>query len=100
MTEAKRLKVISLTPSVVVQINQTEPPTSEEKTEEVVILPFVVDPDKAIDDISELVTIVYQKFSEACGKHNLNWEAELELGLQLGVKFGAKLKLSPKKLKD
>ncbi|MGB5709437.1 MAG: hypothetical protein WBM44_00810 [Waterburya sp.] len=99
MTEAKTLKVISLTPPVVL-VNQTEQTVSEDKTEEVILAPFLLDENQAIEDISELVSTVYQKFSEACGKHNLNWEAELELGLEFGVKFAARLKLSPNKTQD
>ena len=97
MSETKKLKVISLNPNVVV-LNKDNQVLSDDVTEEVIIAPLLIDEDKAIEDISELVDIVYDKFSQACEKRNLNWEAELELGLEFGVKFSARLKISPNRL--
>lgn len=97
MDQPKTLKVISVQPSVVV-LNKAEHSSTESQTEEIIVAPFFLDEDKVIDDISELVGTVYQKFSEACESHDLNWEAELELGLEFGVKFSARLKISPKKI--
>ncbi|MBW4652035.1 MAG: hypothetical protein KME20_03105 [Kaiparowitsia implicata GSE-PSE-MK54-09C] len=99
MSELRKLRVISLNPNVVV-LHKAELIHSDDITEEVIIAPFLLDEDKVIDDISELVGTVYEKFSEACGKRNLNWEAELELGLEFGVKFSARLKISPTKPHD
>jgi hypothetical protein len=99
MSEPKKLRVISLNPNVVV-LNKVEQIQSDDTTGEVIIAPFFLDEDKVIDDISELVDTVYEKFSEACEKRNLNWEAELELGLEFGVKFSARLKISPTKPRD
>jgi hypothetical protein len=96
MSKLKKLKVISLSPNVVV-LNRTDQTQSDDVTEEVIFAPFFIDEDKVIEDISELVGTVYEKFSEACEKRNLDWEAELELGMEFGVKFSAKLKISPKK---
>jgi hypothetical protein len=99
MSERRKLKVISLNPNVVV-LNRADQSQSEDVIEEVIIAPFFIDEDKAIEDISELVGTVHEKFAEACEKRNLNWEAELELGLEFGVKFAARLKISPKKASD
>lgn len=95
MSEPKKLRVISLNPNVVV-LNRVDQTQSDDITEEVIIAPFFLDEDKVIEDISELVDTVYEKFSEACEKRDLNWEAELELGMEFGVKFSARLKISPK----
>jgi hypothetical protein len=97
MDQPKTLKVISLQPSVVV-LNKAEYSSTDSQTEEIIVAPFFLDEDKVIEDISELVGTVYKKFSEACESYNLNWEAELELGLEFGVKFSARLKISPNKL--
>lgn len=99
MTQMRTLKVISLNPNLAL-VNTTKPikldDSTEEEMEEVIVAPFLLDKEQAIEDISELVDTVYQKFSEACEKKDLNWEAELELGLEFGVTFLAKLKISPK----
>ncbi|CCQ53388.1 hypothetical protein [Crocosphaera watsonii] len=50
--------------------------------------------------MSELIETVYNEFDSACKTRNLNWEAELELGMEFGVKFTAKLKISPKLSED
>ncbi len=57
---------------------------------------FMIDEEQVIEDLSELVDKVYEEFSQACEKRNLTWEAELELGMEFGVKFTAKLKITPK----
>lgn len=95
MNEPKKLKVISLNPNFVV-VNRNEQTQSDDTTEEVIVAPFFIDEEAAIEDIGELVGTVYEKFSEACDEQNLNWEAELEIGMEFGVKFSAKLKISPK----
>ncbi|WP_293162408.1 hypothetical protein [Okeania sp. SIO2C9] len=56
----------------------------------------MIDEEQVIEDLSELVDKVYEEFSRACEKPNLTWEAELELGMEFGVKFTAKLKIAPK----
>lgn len=56
----------------------------------------MIDEEQVIEDLSELVDKVYDEFSQACKKRNLTWEAELELGMEFGVKFTAKLKIAPK----
>jgi hypothetical protein len=96
---SKVLKLISLKPSVVVlnQSNRSSAENQAETVEEVIVAPFFLDEEQVIDDISELVDVVYKKFSEACKSHDLRWEAELEIGLEFGVKFSARLKLSPNK---
>ena len=96
MAEHRKLKVVSLNPNIAVR-NRTEQTQSEDVTEELIIAPFFIDEDKVVENISELIGTVYENFSEACGKVNLNWDAELQLGLEFGVKFSAKLKISPKK---
>ncbi|WP_414514256.1 hypothetical protein [Nostoc sp. PCC 9305] len=98
MSESKKLKLISLEPNIVLVDKIKESESSSLIKEEIIIASFLLDRDEAIESISELVGTVYEKFSEACEKHNLNWEAELELGLQFGVKFSTKLKISPKKI--
>lgn len=86
------LKVVSLQPKVI-YLKKSEQDVVEE---EVILAPFMLDEEKVIEDISELVDKVYDEFSKACEKRNLNWEAELELGMEFGVKFTAKLKIFPK----
>jgi excinuclease UvrABC helicase subunit UvrB len=95
MSEAAKpeptLKVVSLQPNVI-YLKKSE----QDVEEEVILAPFMLDEEKVIEDISELVDKVYDEFSKACEKRNLNWEAELELGMEFGVKFTAKLKIFPK----
>jgi hypothetical protein len=93
----KKLKVVSLQPKVVVVKTSEQQVESKESVEEEVILaPFMLDGEQVIEDLSQLVDTVYEEFSQACEKRNLNWEAELELGMEFGVKFTAKLKIIPK----
>ncbi|HAZ49179.1 MAG TPA: hypothetical protein DDW76_36710 [Cyanobacteria bacterium UBA11369] len=91
----KKLKVVSLQPKVVF-VKKSEQEATESVEEEVILAPFMLDGEQAIEDLSELVDKVYEEFSQACEKRNLKWEAELELGMQFGVKFTAKLKIVPK----
>ncbi|MCC3527800.1 MAG: hypothetical protein JGK21_05350 [Microcoleus sp. PH2017_22_RUC_O_B] len=95
----KKLKVVSLQPKVVfvkTSEQQVESKESVEEEEEVILAPFMLDGEQVIEDLSQLVDKVYEEFSQACEKRNLNWEAELELGMEFGVKFTAKLKIIPK----
>jgi hypothetical protein len=95
----QKLRVVSLSPEVVV-INkiEREVESSEPVEEQVILAPFIIDREQVIEDISELIDKVYEEFSKACENRNLNWEAELELGMEFGVKFTAKLKIFPKSL--
>ena len=70
--------------------------SSESDEDEVILAPFMMDEEQAIEDLSDLIDKVHAEFSKACEKRNLNWEAELELGMEFGVKFAAQLKISPK----
>ena len=67
-----------------------------EDEESAIVAPFLIDREEVIDNLSELIDKVHDEFDAACKKLNLNWEAELELGMEFGVKFTAKLKISPK----
>ena len=96
----KKLKVISLFPKAVV-LSKVENQESDElldpEEEEVVVATLLEDvQEQMVENISEIVDKVYVEFSSACEQRNLNWEAELEFGLELGVRFSAKLKISPK----
>jgi len=94
MNETKKLRIISLEPRTIFLKEQDD--TVDEISDESFAASILFDRDEAIEDLSELVNTVYEKFSEACEKRNLKWEAELELGMEFGIKFAAKLKLSPK----
>jgi hypothetical protein len=93
----KKLKVVSLQPKVVfVKTSEQQVESTESVEEEVILAPFMLDGEQVIENLSQLVDTVYEEFSQACEKRNLNWEAELELGMEFGVKFTAKLKIVPK----
>ncbi|MDJ0517099.1 MAG: hypothetical protein QNJ74_12880 [Trichodesmium sp. MO_231.B1] len=92
----KKLKVVSLQPKVVFSQKSEQEKVTESAEEEVILAPFMIDEEQVIEDLSELVDKVYEEFSRACEKRNLTWEAELELGMEFGVKFTAKLKIAPK----
>ncbi|XZN98620.1 MAG: hypothetical protein ACM65K_10260 [Microcoleus sp.] len=95
----KKLKVVSLQPKVkvvFVKTSEQQVESTESVQEEVILAPFMLDGEQVIEDLSQLVDKVYEEFSQACEKRNLNWEAELELGMEFGVKFTAKLKIIPK----
>jgi hypothetical protein len=93
----KKLKVVSLQPKVVfVKTSEQQVESKESVEEEVILAPFMLDGEQVIEDLSQLVDKVYEEFSQACENRNLNWEAELELGMEFGVKFTAKLKIIPK----
>ena len=93
----KKLKVVSLQPKVVfIKKSEQELESTESVEEEVILAPFMLDGEQVIEDLSELVDKVYEEFSQACEKRNLKWEAELELGMEFGIKFTAKLKIVPK----
>lgn len=96
----KKLKIVSLFPKVVVlsKSENKEPDELLEIEEEAVIVaPIFADvQEQMVENISEIVDKVYAEFSGVCEQRNLNWEAELEFGLELGVRFSAKLKISPK----
>ena len=92
----KKLKIVSLQPKVVFFKTSEQVESTESVEEEVILAPFMLDGEKVIEDLSELVEKVYEEFSQACEKRNLNWEAELELGMEFGIKFTAKLKIVPK----
>lgn len=93
----KKLKVVSLQPKVVfTQKSEQQKEATESVEEEVILAPFMIDEEQVIEDLSELVNKVYEEFSRACEKRNLTWEAELELGMEFGVKFAAKLNIAPK----
>jgi hypothetical protein len=88
----KKLKIVSLEPKVVL-IKEND----NEDEESVIVAPFFMDREQVIDNLSELVDKVHNEFDAACKNLNLNWEAELELGMEFGVKFTAKLKISPRR---
>ncbi len=92
----KKLKVVSLQPKVVFSQKSEQEKVTESAEEEVILAPFMIDEEQVIEDLSELVDKVYEEFSRACEKRNLTWEAALELGMEFGVKFTAKLKIAPK----
>jgi len=94
MNEPKKLRIISLEPRVII-INQVEQVQSDDSVEELIAAPFLLSSDNPIENLNELIDTVCEKFSEACGRRNLNWEAELEFGVEFGIKFSAKLKISP-----
>ncbi len=93
----RKLKIVSLPPKVVV-INKIEREVESRGSveEEIILAPFGLDEEKAVEKLGELIDKVYEEFSQACENRNLNWEAELELGMEFGVKFTAKLKIFPK----
>ncbi|WP_293337232.1 hypothetical protein [Microcoleus sp. CAWBG58] len=92
----KKLKLVSLQPKVVFIGKSEQVESTDSVEEEVILAPFMLDSEQVIENLSELVDKVYEEFSQACEKHNLTWEAELELGMEFGVKFTAKLKIVPK----
>ncbi|GEM_PF-5100824 len=93
----KKLKVISLEPKVViVNNNQSEIESSQSDEDSVILAPFLLNQEDMIEDLGELIDKVYNEFNQACESRNLTWEAELELGMEFGVKFTAKLKIAPK----
>ncbi|NEZ61689.1 hypothetical protein D0962_02665 [Leptolyngbyaceae cyanobacterium CCMR0082] len=102
----KKLKIVSPPPKVVVLNNKAENqeesgelPELEEET--IIVAPIFADvQEQMVENISEIVDQVYIEFSSACEQRNLNWEAELEFGLELGVRFAAKLKISPREPKE
>ena len=97
----QKLKIVSLEPKIIFvqqnnDVNQNTEKSSENEDDSVILAPFFIDPEKTIDDLSQLIDKVHDEFDNACKKLNLKWEAELELGMEFGVKFTAKLKISPK----
>jgi hypothetical protein len=92
----KKLKIVSLQPKVVFFKTSEQVESTKSVEEEVILAPFMLDGEQVIEDLSQLVDKVYEEFSQACEKRNLNWEAELELGMEFGIKFTAKLKIIPK----
>jgi hypothetical protein len=92
----KKLKIVSLQPKVVFFKTSEQVESTESVEEEVILAPFMLDREQVIEDLSQVVDKVYEEFSQACEKRNLNWEAELELGMEFGIKFTAKLKIIPK----
>jgi hypothetical protein len=97
----QKLKIVSLEPKIIFvqqnDVSQNTEKSSENEDESVILAPLFIDPEQAIDDLSQLIDKVHDEFDNACKKLNLKWEAELELGMEFGVKFTAKLKISPKK---
>jgi len=91
-----KLKVVSLPRQVVVVKSEREVDKGKSVEEEVILAPFLIDECQVIEDLSKLVKKVSEEFSKACDQQNLKWEAELELGMEFGVKFTAKLKICPK----
>lgn len=91
----KKLRIVSLEPKVIIIKKSESKIDLDETIEEDFAAPWF-DEEQVIEDVSALVGIVYEKFNEACKDKNLNWEAELELGMEFGVKFTTKLKLFPK----
>jgi hypothetical protein len=89
----KKLKIVSLQPKVVFFKTSEQVESTESVEEEVILAPFMLDREQVIEDLSQVVDKVYEEFSQACEKRNLNWEAELELGMEFGIKFTAKLKI-------
>ena len=94
----KKLKIISLEPKAVLINSNNESVDINEDS--VIVAPFFVDREEVIENLSELIETVYNEFYSACKTRNLNWEAELELGMEFGVKFTAKLKILPKLSED
>lgn len=94
----RELKVVSLPSKITFVQTRENISAAEEKeeVEEIIVAPLFVDQGEVIEDLGKLVDTVYKEFSSICEKNQLDWSAELELGLQLGVKFTAKLKISPK----
>lgn len=92
----KKLKVISLQPKVFFIKESEQKEAATDSIEEGVIIAPILIGEQAIEKLSDLVDKVYEEFSQACKKNDLKWEAELEMGLELGVKFTAKLKIAPK----
>lgn len=93
----KKLKLISLPPKVIfVNNNKPEILSNQSDEESVIIAPFLINQEDIIEDLGELIDKVYQEFNQACKDRNLTWEAELELGMEFGIKFTAKLKIAPK----
>ena len=96
----QKLKVVSLEPKIIVvqqnDVSQSTKKSNKNEDDYVILAPFFIDPEKTIDDLSQLIDKVHDEFDNACKKLNLKWEAELELGMEFGVKFTAKLKISPK----
>lgn len=91
----KKLKLVSLQPKVVFIGKSEQAESTISVEEEVILAPFMLDSEQVIENLSELVDKVYEEFSQACEKRNLTWEAELELGMEFGIKFTAKLKIAP-----
>jgi hypothetical protein len=91
----KKLKVVSLLPKIML-VGRGE---GDSESEEVIIAPVLIDGDEVIEDLGDLIETVYKEFSQVCEKNHLDWTAELEMGLQFGLKFNAKLKISPKQEK-
>ena len=96
----QKLKIVSLEPKIIFvqqnDVSQNTEKSGENEDESVILAPLFIDPEQAIDDLSQLIDKVHDEFDHACKKLNLKWEAELELGMEFGVKFTAKLKISPK----
>lgn len=93
----KKLKLISLEPKIViVDQNKSDIQSPQSDDQPVIIAPLMFNQEDMIEDLGELIDKVYNEFNQACEKRNLTWEAELELGMEFGVKFTAKLKISPK----
>ena len=97
----QKLKIVSLEPKIVFvqrdDLSRNTEKSGESEDESVILAPLFIDPEQAIDDLSQLIDKVHDEFNNSCKKRNLEWEAELELGMEFGVKFTAKLKISPKK---
>ena len=95
----KKLKIVSLQPKVaIIQPTSSDMADLQDESDEdgPIVAPLWVDKEKVIEDVSELIDKVYEEFSEACDKKKLDWTAELELGMEFGVKFAVKLSISPK----
>lgn len=95
----KKLKIVSLEPKVTIvqqNSNDSEKLKGDKDENAVIVAPIWVDKEKVIEDISELIDTVYEEFNQACTKKNLDWTAELELGMEFGVKFTARLSIAPK----
>lgn len=98
----RKFKIVSLLPKVVVinKIENQEQVNEVELGEETDIVNSLIEDyqEKFIENISEIVDKAYDEFSHACETRNLNWEAELEFGVEFGVRFLAKLKISPRQV--
>ncbi len=95
----KKLKIVSLEPKVTIiqqNSNDSEKPQSDNNENAVIVAPIFLNKEKVIEDIGELIDKVYEEFNQACTKKNLDWTAELELGMEFGVKFTARLSIAPK----